>query len=427
TVEEGQTVNFEWSAENYTAKVHVGQVSVYFNTTWGKKGLVRLHHSAEESKEQNETWKSSKTFENSGKIYFHFRVDKSDIARFYNRAAVIIEGDNVYEKVRTGPPPLIHFYFIPPTVLAPPAAVGGYFLSFYVYFSLFILLDSILLFYTFRRWDENKAFLSSLLFIANPISFYTLFQDEGIIAFTIILSLFLVIEGKKKIGALSIGLGSITKVWSGFLIPAQLFDRDCEFKKRFTHIIMSLVILSISLLSFYLVWGPKTLWFISFYGGSAAKSTLGGVSIWSYLSKTTLISESMIRSKVILTSIACFELFFLYKAYKKRWDMISVFTVTLAFFLLFYPKVHWEYYLMLLPTLLFYTVRHKKLFVSYIIFISCLTLARGVRDLSAYPDYLTLLMGFISSLAFTLIGLWIICQFLNENISTSYLPTEPSG
>ncbi len=168
-VTDGEKVDFKWKAKNYTARVHIGQVNVYYETSWNSSGILRLHRIENESAGQNETWGEGKTFHNDGKVTYHFRADKSDLPRFFKRASVIIEGGNPYEEVRTGPPPLIHFFFIPPTILAPSLEYGGYFLSFYIYFSLFILIDSLMMFYLFKKWSEDKALLSSLLFIANPI------------------------------------------------------------------------------------------------------------------------------------------------------------------------------------------------------------------------------------------------------------------
>ncbi|MEF8834910.1 MAG: glycosyltransferase family 87 protein [Candidatus Thermoplasmatota archaeon] len=414
-VTDGGKVDFKWKAKNYTARVHIGQVNVYYETSWNSSGILRLKRVNEESEGKNETWAGEKTFHQDGEVSYYFRADKSDLPRFFKRASVIIEGGNLYEDVRTGPPPLINFFFIPPTLLAPSLEYGGYFLSFYIYFALFILLDALMMFQLFKEWGEDKAFLSSLLFIANPISFYTLFQDEGIITFTVILSLLLVIKKRKKLGAISIGLGSITKIWAGFLIPAQLFDRDKEFKRRIMHVAISAAV-GISVISlFYLLWGPKSLWFISFYGGSASKSTLGGVSIWSTLSATPLISESILDSNILLGFIGIVELGLLYTAYKKHWDILLVFTSTLAFFLIMYPKIHWEYYLMLLPTFLFYAVRDKRIFSIFLGMMIFLTCARMIRYSSAYPSVITTYLGFIFSIIFTSLILWMVYLFITED------------
>ncbi len=413
-VEKGEKIDFKWRARNYTAKVHVGQVNVYYETSWNSSGFIRLDYLSNESSGKNETWEGTKTFHHSGDVRYYFRVDKSDLPRFFRRASVIVEGGNLYEDVRTGPPPLINFFFIPPTVLAPSVEFGGYFLSFYIYFIMFIIVDSLMIFYLFKDWDENKAFFSSMLFLVNPITYYSMFQDEGIIAFTILLSLILVVKNRKKLGAASIGLGSITKVWSGFLIPAQLFDRDIKFKKRIQHFLISAGVAGAVISFFYFLWGPKSLWFITFYGGSASKSTLGGVSIWATLSSTPLLSSSLINSKMILAFIGLVELTILYVAYRKEWDILMVFTVTLSFFLIMYPKIHWEYYLMVIPGILFYAVRDKRVFSIFVGMVLSLSFARGIRDLPSYPDALTTYSAFILSLISFILVVRMIYIFVKE-------------
>ncbi len=413
-VNESESVRFEWIARNYTAEIHIGQINVYYETSWNDSGFIRLNKAEKENKSTDERWVGEKQFQNDGDVTYYFRVDKGDLPRFYKRASVIIEGGNLYEDVRTGPPPLINFYFIPPTLLAPSLEFGGFLLSFYIYFSIFILLDSMMIFFLFKEWGEDKAFISSLLFIANPISIYTLFQDEGIIAFTIILSLFFVIKNRKNTGAISIGLGIITKIWSGFLAPAQLYDKDSAFNKRIKRVIISAGTAVLMLLLFYLLWGPKTLWFIGFYGGTASKSTIGGVSIWNSLIQTPLLSESIIRTRFILGFMGLFELAILYIAYREDWDPLLVFTATLAFFLAVYPKIHWEYYIMLLPSLLFYSVRDKRVFSIFVGLLVFLTSARMIRYSPSYPDPLTTFFALISSTIFTVLILWMIYLFFRD-------------
>ncbi len=414
-VDEGENVYFKWKANNYTSQVHVGQVNVYYNTSWNSSGIVRLDYVAGQSEGNNETWDGNKTFHHDGEVRYYFRADKSDLPRFFRRASVIIEGGNLYEDVRTGPPPLINFFFIPPTLLAPSVEFGGYFLSFYIYFISFVLLDTLMIYFLFREWGEDKAFLSSLLFLINPITFYSMFQDEGIITFTIILSLILVIKKRKKLGAVSIGLGSITKVWTGFLVPAQLFDWDIKLNKRIQHIIISALVAGSLISLFYFIWGPKSLWFITFYGGSASKSTLGGISVWATLSNTSYFSASMIKSKFILAFIGIVELIFLYIGYKKKWDIFLIFTVTLSFFLIMYPKIHWEYYLLVLPTFVFYAVRDKRVFAALLGILTFTSLSRGVRNLPSYPDGFTTNLAFLFSIIFTAFILYSIYLFIKDS------------
>ncbi|MFW5945458.1 MAG: glycosyltransferase 87 family protein [Candidatus Natronoplasma sp.] len=423
SVEEEESINFTWRARNFylseTADLHIGQVSVHYNTTWEEEGTIILEKNNEKSGGGNETWEAGKTFQESGDVYFYYRVDKRDIARFHRRASVLIKTGNLYEETRTGPPPLINFLFIPPTLLSLPVAWGGYYLSFYIYFSLFILMGAILLFQGFKEWGEEKAFALSILYIINPISLTTIIQDESVIAFIIILTIFILIRGKEKLGALAIGLGSVTKVWSGFFIPAQLFDRNIRFKKRVKNFLVAVSVICGLFLFFYLIWGPKVFWFLKFYGGTHSRFRPRDVSIWRNLvSIPVFIPLPSMRS--ILIFIMMIELIVLYIAYRKKWDTISIFTVTFFVFLLFYPKMHLDYYLLLLPSLLFYSVRNRRNFKLFIAFFAFLLMSRAVRYLPTGPYQITTWISFIAGVLFTLIGLKIISLFITEDKMTKY-------
>ncbi|MFO7792174.1 MAG: hypothetical protein R6W73_04220, partial [Candidatus Saliniplasma sp.] len=423
SVEEDETINFVWRAENFrlsdTADLHIGQVSVHYNTTWGEKGEVILEKNYERSGGSNETWEREKTFRENGDVYFYYRVDKRDIARFHRRASVLMKRGNLYEETRTGPPPLINFVFIPPTLISPPVSWGGYYLSFYLYFSAFILLGGILLFQTFKDRGEGKAFVLSALYMVNPISLMAIIQDECVVSFIIILIIFILIKGKEKIGSLAIGLGSVTKIWSGFFIPAQLFDRNIRFKKRIQNLIITVSTISGLFLFFYYIWGAKVFWFVKFYGGAHSKFSPRDVSIWrSFVSIP--VSIPLPSSTLIFLSIVIIELIVLYIAFRKKWDTISIFTVTLFIFMLFYPKMHLDYYLLLLPTLLFYSVRNRKNFNLFIVFFGFLLTSRFIRYIPIDSYHITTWISFIASIIFTLVGLKIISLFSIEDKMSKY-------
>jgi len=418
SVSSGEKVEFDWTAEEYDDPVHIGSVTIYYESSWGEGGKVRLHHRMEQSPGFTETWKANKTFSKSGNISYYVFLEKGDIPRFARRGSVIAEGGNLYEDIRTGPPPLINFFFVPPAVLAPSLSMGGNFLSFYLYFSLFILIDAFLLFLTFKDFGEGKAVLGSLLFLANPVTVYSTFQDEGIIVFTILVSLYFIYHERKKLASMTIGLGLITKIWSGFLIPAQLFLWDIDLKNRILHMAISIVSGLALLALFVQMWGEKTLWFIGFYGGGTSKSTVGGVSIWAYLAETPLISKTAFPATIVLVVLALVELSLLIYAYRKKIDLLQFYTCSLALFLIIYPKVHWEYYLMIFPPLVYYAVRERKFLWSYWGLSFLLLGARGVRDLGSYPDSVTLTFAIICSTGAVLLLLYNFRKILSDPTAT---------
>jgi len=420
-VEEGEKVNFRWEAEDYSARVHLGQVNVYYNTSWGDEGVIRLDQIAEESEGPNETWEKEHEFDRSGGVYYYYRGDKSDIALYQRRASVILEGGNIYEDIRTDPPPLINFIFVPPTALSAPVSLGGYFLSFYVYFSLIILAGSFLLFETFKGWGRTKAFFSSLLYLTNPLAVYTLFQDSGVVALLLILSIFLMVKGWKKTGFVSIAMGVAAKVWSGFFIPANLFDRNIKTKTRTKYLLISTSTLGATLLFFYILWGPNTFFFITFYGGGASKFAFQGINIWSGIQRVSPFGLFFSTDHVLIL-LVIIGVLTLYVAYKNKWDTIAIFTVLFLIFLMFYPKIHWWYYFIPFPVLVFYSLRNKRNFYLFVGLIGFTTLANFSRHRYLYilPSYINNWISFISALIFTLIGLKIIHIFITEDKMNSY-------
>lgn len=423
-VEEGEEVKFRWNTTDYTARVHLGQVNVYYNTSWGEEGVIRLRQIKEESEGQNETWERNKTFDRSGDVYYYFRTDKSDVALYQRRAEVLLEGGNLYEDIRTDPPPIINFLFIPPTALSAPGSIGGYYLSFYIYFAFLILIGAFLIHSTFRSWGENRAFLASVLYIANPLTVYTLFQDSGVVAFLLILSIFLIVKGWKKLGMVSIGLGTAAKVWSGFLIPSVLFDGNASIISRIKYLLLSSGFLGGSLLFFYRLWGPQTFFFITFYGGGAAKFEFQGINIWAGLNRA-IPSSIFFSTDIVLIGLVIAGLVLLYIAYKRRWDFMAIFTVIFLIFLLFYPKIHWWYFFIPFPILVFYSVRDSRkfnLFLGLTIFSTLANFSRH-RYFPVIPSTMNNWISLIFTLIFTLIGLKMIHLFLTEEDLSNHFDT----
>ncbi len=421
SVEEGDDIKFRWQTKDYTARVHLGQVNVYYNTSWGEEGVIRLREVKEESEGENETWERSKTFEESGEVFYYFRTDKSDIALYQRRAEVLLEGGNLYEDIRTDPPPLINFLFIPPTALSAPESIGGYYLSFYIYFSLLILGGALLVFYTFRSWGEEKSFLASFFYIANPLSVYTLFQDSGVVAFLIISSVFFIVKGWKKLGMVSVGLGTVAKVWSGFLIPSVLFDYNINIKNRLKYFILSSGVVSGLLFFFYRLWGPRTFFFITFYGGGAEKFEFQGINIWAGFQRA-IPSSIFFSTDIVLFLLVIAGLSILYVVYREKWDFIAIFTVLFVVFLLFYPKIHWWYYFIPFPFLVFYATRNPRNLKLFLGLTGFSTLANFTRHryFPLVPSYVNNWISLCFTLIFTFIGLYMIYLFLVDEHKSNY-------
>ncbi len=408
---EGKNVTFRWIWNKDPSQgAHIGTVDVLIKDADEDRELVRLRR--KNSTSRREVWSREIELDEDKKIEYYYKVGQTDIPTYKRRASIIMEGKNPYEETRTGPPPLIHFFFIPPALLTAPMELGGAFLSFNIYFSLFILIDSLLLFYAIKDIDGSKAYLSSIIFLVNPITVFTVHQDEPLIVFLMILPLFLLVRKFKYISSFSIGLGAVAKIWTAFWIPVILMGKGLEKIKYFIGIVSSA--LSVFLL-FLLLWGEKVLWFLTFYGGTAGKKNIGGISFWNFGLKTLGLESDLLPTTVILIGIVLLEILVWWVAWKKSWGPICTIISFLTVFLAFYPKVHWEYILLLLP---FLSILGSERDIFLILFYA-------VTVISAMTKFLGTLDGshaflpFVSSIILSSIFVYLLILIYNEEEKVS--------
>lgn len=371
SVNKGSTIEFNWTAENYTSSRHIGRINVHYELD-GEKGIIRLKNNFHNGSVQY--WSAEKKFDRSGTLKYYYTLEKNDISIFHRRTSVLLEGGNIYEEVKTGPPPLIHFYFIPPTILTAAPEFGGVYLSFSLYFSLFVLFDALLLFYGFRKYGQSKAFLMSLLFMVNPVTISNIHQDEAIVAFTLIIPMLFLIKKRDKISSIFTGLSIPVKIWAGFIFPLYLLRKEYDLSKRILHMVSAGgITLSIFGL-FYLLWGSKSVWFLSQYSGTTQTMGLGPLSFWGRWWDILSFSSHYPPRIPILVFIAVLLLGIFYIAYKRDWPPLMTLASFLCIFFGLYLKVHYDYYLILFPFILYFSVRDKRLFTAFIGIVSTIYL-----------------------------------------------------
>ncbi|MFW6195858.1 MAG: glycosyltransferase family 87 protein [Thermoplasmatota archaeon] len=405
-VKKGEEVRFEWIWNKDPSQgAHVGTVDVLIRSSNDDWELIRLRRTNNTS--EKEVWSKEIGFNEDKKIEYYYRVGQTDIPTYDRRASIILDGKNPYEETRTGPPPLIHFFFMPPTLLTAPMSLGGAFLSFNIYFSLFVLLDSLLIFYGIKKIDESKAYLASIIFILNPITILTVHQDEPIIVFMMILPLFLLMRNRRFISSLSVGFGAVAKIWTAFWIPVLMISKGLR-KIRYIGVVF-LSGLSVFLL-FILMWGEKVLWFLTFYGGTADKQNIGGISFWNFGMKMLGIDGNVLPTTLVLIGIALMELFVWWLAWKKEWRPISTIVSFFVVFLALYPKIHWEYILLLLPFLSILASERSvflKLFYAITV-ISAVTMFLGRLDKGL------MFLPFIFSVLLSLLFFYVLIKIYKE-------------
>ncbi len=377
-VVKGDTIVFNWTAQDYDSSKHLGRVNVYYEIN-GENDKIRLRKTVKE--EGVVTWYAEKEFCRNGTISYYYRVDKNDIAKFHQRASVILEGGNLYEDIQTGPPPLINFLMIPPTLLTPPVSMGGAYLSFHIYFSLFTLFDALILFFAFKDRDKTGAFFAGVLFLVNPVTLSNIHQDEAVVAFMILLPVFFMLKNREKVSSLFTGLSVPVKIWGIFLYPLYLIREDRDLKKGFMNIFTALAVTVSIFLFFYLLWGEKSVWFLSQYSGQTNTLNMGPVSFWGrWFTAFPALSE-MISRKMILALVGISELIIFFIAYKKGWSKVASLTAFLSIFFALYLKIHWDYFIILFPFMAWFAVRDKRFFGLYV----ALTIVLEISMIFASP------------------------------------------
>ena len=377
-VDEGEVVVFNWTAEDYSSSKHLGRVNVYYEMN-GEEDKIRLRKTVKE--EGFVTWYAEKKFCRNGTISYYYRADKNDIAKFHQRASVILEGGNLYEDIQTGPPPLINFLMIPPTLLTPPVRMGGAYLSFQIYFSLFTLFDALILFFTFKDRDKTGAFFAGILFLANPVTLSNIHQDEAVVAFMILLPVFFMLKNREKLSTILTGSSVPVKVWGVFLYPLYLIRKDKDLKKGFMDIFTALAVTVSIFLFFYLLWGEKSVWFLSQYSGQTNTLNMGPVSFWGRWFTAFPLLADMISRKMILALVGISELIIFFTAYKKGWSKVASLTAFLSIFFALYLKIHWDYFIILFPFMAWFAVRDKRFFGLYL----ALTIVLEISMIMASP------------------------------------------
>ncbi len=277
-------------------------------------------------------------------------TDHTDNQLYIKRARTILEGSLLYRDVDTQTPPLINY------LLVPPVYFGGSPLAFEVYFSLFIIITVISIYYFLSPIDEKKAFLSAIAFLFVPTTLFVptfARQDEAIVVFFFLLPLLLLVRNKKYAYTFFSSLGVWIKMHSIFLIPPLLL----KSKKRdlLNHIFIIIVVSLVITIPFLILAFKEFIWHLKFYFlGEGGK--LEGISFWRILD-----SQGYGIPNIILISLFIISLLSVYFiSYKKNYSTWKIICLTLFLYFILYPKIHYEYFIMLFAIFVPYFIENKK-------------------------------------------------------------------
>jgi len=277
-------------------------------------------------------------------------TDHTDNQLYIKRARTILEGSLLYRDVDTQTPPLINY------LLVPPVYFGGSPLAFEIYFSLFIIITVISIYYFLSPIDEKKAFLSAIAFLFVPTTLFVptfARQDEAIVVFFFLLPLLLLVRNKKYAYTFFSSLGVWIKMHSIFLIPPLLL----KSKKRdlLNHIFIIIVVSLVITIPFLILAFKEFIWHLKFYFlGEGGK--LEGISFWRILD-----SQGYGIPSIILISLFIISLLVVYFiSYKKNYSTWKIICLTLFLYFILYPKIHYEYFIMLFAIFVPYFIENKK-------------------------------------------------------------------
>ncbi len=288
-------------------------------------------------------------------------TDHTDNALYIERAKTILKGGLLYRDVVTKTPPLINY------LLVPPVYFGGTPLAFEIYFSFFVFLTVISLYYFLARINEGLAYAASFAFLLLPTTLATptlCRQDESIVVFFFVLPLLLLYScNKKYLFPILSSMGVWIKMHSIFLIPPFLM------KQRGKAIVKHLLIIaSISLLitaPFILLAFDEFMWFIKFYLLGKGEE-LQGISLWRILDANGIAIPSLLLIIMLFAGLIAVYI----KFHRESIWKIALLSVIVYF--IFYPKIHYEYYLMLFVVAIPYLIEKRKLILMLYV-ISILT------------------------------------------------------
>lgn len=279
-------------------------------------------------------------------------TDHTDNELYIQRAESIIAGKLLYRDVETQTPPLINY------LLVPPVAFGASALAFELYFSSFIIMTTLALFWVLSRIDEALAFRASLAFLLVPTTLITpVFarQDESIVVFFILLPVLMVYVSRSRNGySVLTALGVWIKMHSIFLIPPLLLKSRRQ--QLFQELaIMGTITLAITVPFFVLAFNEFA-WHLRFYLLGEGDNTLQGISLWRIMD-----AESIGVPSLLLIGIMGVILLIIYKwSYRHNAGIWKTVALTLIIYFIMYPKVHYEYFLILFAILIPLLIESKK-------------------------------------------------------------------
>ncbi len=296
--------------------------------------------------EWNRTWEidGEAMGDDPGNSTWVVRIEEkvTDVPFYRDRGRTLLEGKLLYRDVATLNPPLINIFWLVP------AALGGSFLVFRLYFAMFALLGGLITHGLGSRLYGKRGIWAALMLMLNPLTVYSsvgAVQDDVIVMIGFILVLMLLQMGWRRSSSAVLGIGMASKIFTILLLPGILMGEGKAIDKL-KRLSIALLIPVAVILPFLLLAPEGVMNFIRLYFTGDGGGVLHGISLWRYLIDLGLLPELVLSVLPVLLVLIGASLFLRFRTRMAPIHAGWIFTIL---FLLFFPKVHSGYYLLLLP------------------------------------------------------------------------------
>jgi hypothetical protein len=270
----------------------------------------------------------------------------TDISYYRYRTQGILDGLWLYRDIPCESPPLIVYLMVPAQL-----ANGGN-LAYQVWFSIFVLLTALTMYWGLRRFDDRLAFFAAFVFLFIPVGAVETvlgIQDEAIVVWIFVLSIMLAAMSKWRESVLAMAIGAWTKTINAFLYPF-IWHEVRERHERLVHLgIIAAVSLFVAL-PYLIVCPVDFLKFPLYYflsSGSDVGPT-GGTSIWDFLEMGGLYLPSWF---FLILTVGTIVGAYLY-AFRKKMTLLEGMLVVLTAFVIVYSRSAAGYFMLPISLLL---------------------------------------------------------------------------
>ena len=287
------------------------------------------------------------------------RLEKTDIPIFRDRVETILDGEWLYEDTEkiTVTPPLINYLLVPAVLL------GDTLIIWELWFTFFIFLSSVLLFYIIEpNFGTRSAISASMLFASSPFAFFTsvaMVQDDAIIVVFLLLAFLFLARLMWLSAAVVFGLGTMTKLFPALCAPLAFFGPK-GIQTKLKVVCFGLGSALLISLPFILFAQEGFFQFIEFYllGRQPTSSTQAfeevslitqrGMSFWKFLAVMGLVIPTGLLHGMLLISVVGIWT----AVMKEKLDIQTGFLLCILSIFVFYSKIHFGYHLMILGLLI---------------------------------------------------------------------------